>query len=666
MHYFKFDNLLCTLGLLRTTPATIHNNHKKCSLLKSSLGPFGGLVFNFILRINIFFVTEIVNMRILSLMILLVIQSSCSWKKDKDNASALLESKNVLNIERPNDLDGDLLDDDEESKLGTNPLDANIPELRVFHAPLVTFSIRLEKDGLIKTVKIDSGASERDVRVNKLLNAKNDRVINRIAKLHLRELQDEVLSTSDLFETFEDNISVLPIKDKAMFEYLDYKNQGFKVKDGYVYLSFQLEGSGLSAVTKLDKITFSVGTISDESKFSELFYFPELYNPNGTPAILENFGDLDTFKDGRIFKTALNAISGSKMEEILSRRQSLAIMFNDFTITRHNKTYSYKNLKDTISASNAYVLLKTGSSYRRIITPYKRSLENILGDYHKDIRYDSSLNITSIDNYGSTMVFPINIDILSAQNLDNGNWRIIAPERTIKTIPLTKTVTIVSYSSVGEFLDNLKKNNSDKPIEFLNRETINIDNVNNNDEVMFEFFETSIHDDNSSTHQGNKSYKTYVCTILPSIEDSSNIRIPGGESRPEPCREKNFTCFYNYSVLTRVNSVTGTKLNLRDIKIKSQEEFYPIQTFMDDPEDFYYDHKGKLQLILKLEPKIINEGILTIYKEKIIERFNLSVGWKDGCDTAIQDVHRTKSITGEKEYLVSGVLKRIKTNYKEM
>lgn len=666
MHYSQFDKFLISLKLLERTPTTSKYTSLECSLRKSSLGTYKCLVFPLILKIYIFIQTEIFNMRIFLLMILLIINSSCSWKKDK-GIDGSLESRNVLNIERPNDLDGDLLNDDEEAKLGTNPLGANIPELKVFHTPLVTFSLRLEKDGVIKTVKIDSGSSDRDVRVNKLLIAKNNRVLSRISKLHLRELQDEVLNTNDLFETFEDNISVLPIKDKAMFEYEDYLNQGYKIKDGYVYVSFQLEGEGLIGVTKIDKISFSVGTISDESKFSELFYFPELYNPNGTPAILENFGDLETFKDGRVFKTALNAINGNKIEEVLSRRQSLAIMFNDFTVTRHNKTYSYKNLKDTISASNAYVLLKTGDSYRRIITPYKRTLESILSDFHKDIRYDSSLNITSIDNFGSTMVFPINIDILSAQNLDNGNWRIIAPERTIKSIPLSKTVTLVSYSTVGEFLSNLKKTNTDEPLEFENKDLINVSNLNNNDEVLFEFYESVVYDDSKIINDSYLDYHQCVYTLVPN--DSETKKAPGhidGDTRPEPCRMQRFRCDYRIANKSKHRVVTGKNIKLSEIKIKSQDEFYPITTFMDDPEDYYYDHKGKLQLILKLEPKVINEGFLTIYKKALVENYPLNVGWLDGCNSHVRNEDKTQEIIGAREFLISGKLKKIKTNYKEM
>lgn len=667
MHYSKLDNFLCSIRLIKNTPtSSTEANPNKCSLFKCSLGPFEGLVFPLILKFNIFLISEIVNMRIFLIVPLLLIQISCSWKKDESKGVPVPESvKNVLNIENPEDVDGDLLTDEEEEKLGTDRLGANIPELRIYHTPLVTFSIRLEKDGEIRTVKIDSGSSERDVRVNRLSRAKNDRVVNRISKLHLRELQNDVLSSSDMFETFEDNISVIPLKDKAMFEYLDYKNQGFKVKDGYVYLSFQLEATGLSSVTKLDKVTFSVGTISDESKFNELFYFPELYNPNGTPAIFENFGDLETFKDGRIFRTALNAISGSKIEEVLSRRQSLAVMFNDFTITRHNKTYSYKNLKDTISASNAYVLVKTGDSYKRIITPYKKNLEDILGEHHKDIRYDSSLNIISIDNFSSTMVFPINIDILSAQTISNGNWRIIAPERTIKSIPLTKTVTLVSYSTVGEFLDNLKKNNTDKALEFSNRNTININNINNNDEVLFEFIESTTYDSNESIYSGSMDYSEWVCVFLPLGDEQKGIGRPGGREG-DGCWKKSFTCNYRYSLPSKHSSITGRKIQINEIKIKSQDDFYPISIFMDDPDDYYYDKNGKLQMILKIEPKLINEGVLTIHKERVFENYAYNIGWYDGCNSHVRQEHKIRQVTGTREYLLSGTLKRIKTNYKEM
>lgn len=545
--------------------------------------------------------------------IVILTQYSCVAKKGvkkiENQVKSILESKKDV----VSDTDGDLIENNKEIELGTNPTVPNIPALNINNVQRLVFNLKMQRGNDSKNLEIVSSIRNNDDLRESINKISQEWFISALNKIHYEQILptspsidvDNLLSTGGL--------SAIPLQKKAFFEYSDLLDDGWRLIDGSIKAEARLSGVGMEYVSFIDKISVSMGTISKHQSFRQINTFGTLYNSSGTPLVLNNTkNEADVIFDNNI-ELYSNNVDITLLDKILKAQVNVALFVNDFRFQRTGITNTFSELSKSVGTKNTKILIKDEGKISYFYTLNNKTINEFFNGASISVSHDSAYNLTGLFEKESSLKLPISSNGIESQETGNGNWRILNGDIPINSNLNNINALVISYVNVEDIKGASDKNASLRAELFKSKEALSIDNSKGNISLLT----LSLSKKEDFTEQGeNAISKSDEICEQPRRGGSAGGGGRGGRDSdndtPPSCRTLNYRCHVVWNTLN-TKLTTNIPFDSSFLDINKFESNQILNMSKLDESDIFLGGNGRVKIIFspanELRKEIINVSV---------------------------------------------------------
>jgi len=487
---------------------------------------------------------KIINLNISTMVIFVLLASSCSIKKDQSKVNA---TTNILSIEEMVDSDGDGVPDSIELQRGTNPYIADIPRIRVSSVSEISVgaTFRSSEDGnsyiskdILLPQKIaetgDTSGADRDY-----LKALRKKVLsNQVAQIRNIDADKEDLITNEDLRT-----SILSNwENEVFYKTLDSLlriNSPLDNETGKVSMSFKIKLNDTLGVTEVSNIKLKT-FFYNYKKMEEIdIYSHSLLKEDGSKERINIYKDKEA-NPVSLYKIVSTDLNTSKIAENIKSRNEVGLKFTDYDYVSSGISLNYSTVLQKTLDHDAKIIFSNGIKTEIFFVSPIFTLAEALSIIGKKVTKDAKGGIYSIDGIETNSSLPIEFDSVSKKDYYAGVWSIVGNADALDDKLVEKGFYVVSYATIKDLIDANRTIQKYPESGDVLSKSINLEKVIEGDELDFEVFsihlKTLTENISRETHDETPDDRCKFADIIKPINLSG--RMPGCNN----LIENQFTC----------------------------------------------------------------------------------------------------------------------------
>lgn len=343
-------------------------------------------------------------------LIVTLLLTACAFKKDSENGAG--ENKNTESIEvedqlpQDSDLDGDMVLDSVEARIG---LDSSIPNIpKIIPSEMKAKLEVVGSDGVLFVAKSDAKGISHELQKRISTN-----VLEKYFEVKTgREEQIDagLLSSTSLLE--------LSLRER---ETVLEKIEGEGDLDARLVLGVNLEFDGFWQISKYSNLIGAISLLNKATGDIEEIINFTFKTPTGGDLQVDNLQrtrfDLDLSSSVPVFY-----LSRDDLRDVMSDRKEILFSIKGFHYLLNGNVYSFGDVFNSVNSVNSLFFFGVDEKIQYTFTKKNQSLDMVLKSLEKKVKFDVSGEILNVDEIQSTNISAINPDLLKEYEFSRRSW----------------------------------------------------------------------------------------------------------------------------------------------------------------------------------------------------------------------------------------------------